>query len=93
MIQDEICAAIGAKRVVEFRYKLAVRRVEPHTLGYDDKGTLVLCAWSLTSIPAGFRDFHVTKLSALSTTGQTFAGPRPGYNQNDSTMARILCRL
>lgn len=92
-IQDLICKAIGERRVLAFRYKTGPKTVEPHTLGYDGNGTLVLCGWSRTSAPAGFRDFHVAKLSGLTTTGETFEKPRPGYNRNDSTMSRIVCRL
>lgn len=92
-VQDIICKAISEKRVISFRYRTGPKTVEPHTLGYDAKGTLVLCGWSRTSAPPGFRDFHVAKLSGLTTTAETFEKARPGYNRNDSTLSRILCRL
>lgn len=92
MIGDQICAAIREKKVIQFRYKMELRTVEPHTLGYR-KGELELCAWQTSGQKPGFRDFHVSKLSGLTTTAATFATARRGYNPNDSTMDRILCRL
>lgn len=92
MVGDQICAAIRDKKVVRFYYKMELRTVEPHTLGYR-KSELELCAWQTSGPKPGFRDFRVGKLSALSITAATFAKSRPGYNRDDSTMDRILCRL
>ena len=56
-------------------------------------GDLTLSAWQLSGTGQGWRDFHVSKLTGLSTTGRTFAGPRPGYNPWDDTIDRVVCRL
>lgn len=93
MSEGAICAAIRAKQVIQFRYKGTIRRAEPHALGYE-KGMLTLCAWQLSGGSGqDFRDFHVDKLTELSTTGQTFLHAREGYNPNDPTMSRVVCRL
>lgn len=94
MLEGVICDAIARKAVLSFRYKGAIRRVEPHTLGYDSDGDLTLSAWQLSGGSGqDWRDFHVSKLSGLATTGENFAGPRRGYNPNDSTLTRVVCRL
>ena len=43
-----ICDAIREKRLLSFKYKLITRRVEPHLLGYDQDGALMLIAWQLS---------------------------------------------
>ena len=94
MVGDQICAAIRDKKVIQFRYKGAIRRAEPHALGYDGSNILTLSAWQLAGGSGQeFRDFHVDKLSELATTGQTFASARQGYNPNDPTLSRVVCRL
>ena len=93
MNADQICAAIKARRVLRFRYKGSFRKVEPHALGYDGD-MLTLSAWQLSGgSGVEFRDFNVAKLTELATTGETFARARSGYNPNDRTLSRVLCRL
>lgn len=71
-----------------------LRVVEPHLLGYDNDGDLTLSAWQLSGGSGqGWRDFHVSKLTALTTGAATFAGPRPGYNRRDETIGRVVCCL
>ncbi|WP_367275167.1 WYL domain-containing protein [uncultured Erythrobacter sp.] len=90
----QICDAIRDRQVISFLYKGRTRTVEPHLVGYDNDGDLTLSAWQLSGGSGqGFRDFHVSKLSGLTISPQTFAGPRPGYNPNDKTLSRIVCRL
>ncbi len=92
-MQNEICAAIKARKVITFHYKHQNRTVEPHILGYDSDGDLTLSAWQTHGGSSqGWRDFHVSKLHGLSITGQSFDKPRQGYNPNDSTLSRIVCR-
>lgn len=93
MLKEQICEAIRNKRVISFSYKMQVRVVEPHLLGFDGDGDLTLSAWQTSGLKPGWRDFHVAKLSGLSATGQTFAKSRPGYNPRDETLERIVCRL
>ena len=94
MLQQTICDAIAGLQVISFTYNNRIRTAEPHLLGYDHDGDLTLSVWQLSGGSGkGFRDFHVAKLTGLATTGAKFAGPRPGYNPNDKTIARIVCRL
>lgn len=90
----ELCQAIANKRIVTFWYEGRMRTVEPHLVGYDSDGDLTLSAWQLSGgSGTGWRDFHVSKLSSLATTGQTFLGPRLGYNPRDETIDRVVCRI
>ena len=95
---DTIFRAIAEKRTLKFYYDSgkgrSLREVEPHALGYDSNDDLTLSAWQLSGgSGTGFRDFHVSNLSALSITDRNFSGPRPGYNRQDKTLKRIVCRL
>lgn len=94
MSQDTICKAIREQKLLSFMYSGRRREVEPHLLGYDSDGDLTLSAWQLEGGSGqGWRDFHVSKLSGLTIGLTGFAGARPGYNPNDETIARIVCRL
>ena len=91
---NQICDAVRDRRIISFSYKGTIRTVEPHLVGHDSDGDLTLSAWQLSGGSGqGFRDFHVRKLSGLTITQRSFAGPRPGYNPNDSTLERVVCRL
>ncbi len=92
-MQHSLCDAIRDRLVLSISYKGEMRTIEPHLVGYDRDGDLTLSAWQTSGPRPGWRDFHVAKLSALSTTGRTFAGARPGYNPNDKTLTRAVCRL
>ncbi len=93
-MKDTICAAIRSKSVITFRYDGSVRTVEPHQLGFDRDGDLTLSAWQLSGgSSVGWRDFHIANASGTATNGQSFLGPRRGYNPQNQKMSRILCGL
>jgi hypothetical protein len=90
----EICKHIQSKAIITFFYKGSIRVVEPHLLGYDADNELTLSAWQLSGGSGqGFRDFHVSKVSGVTTTGKNFTHARQGYNPNDQTLSRVLCRI
>jgi len=89
-----LCDAIQNHLVLSFYYKQSLRTVEPHLIGYDSNNNLTLSAWQLSGGSGqGFRDFHVSNISGVTTTGKNFVGARPGYNRNDATIPRVLHRL
>lgn len=93
-MQTTICQAIPDRMVILLYCDGRPRQVEPHIVGYDSDGDLTLSCWQLSGGGGvGWRDFHVSKLGGLSITEQQFSGPRPGYNPNDKTLDRIVCRL
>lgn len=89
-----ICEYIKNKSVISFTYKGTIRVVEPHLLGYDSNGDLTLSAWQLSGGSGqGFRDFHVSNISYVTTTNKSFESARQGYNADDQTVSRIVCHL
>ena len=90
----KLCEAIHGKSIITFQYDGSLRRVEPHQVGYALDGNLTLSAWQLSGgSGVDWRDFLITKLSALAITAQHFSSPRPGYNSRNKKMSRILCGL
>lgn len=68
--------------------------VEPHIVGFDKAGELILSAWQLSGgSGVGWRDFHLKNMTEGIATDQEFSGSRPGYNPNDSTLKQVMCRL
>lgn len=94
MSRELICGAIAKQSVISFSYTGSQRTAEPHILGYDRSGDLTLSAWQLSGGSGqGWRDFHFDKMRGVALTGAQFSCARPGYNPNDSTLTRIICRL
>ena len=86
--------AIRQQRVVEFAYAGGSRSVEPHAVGYDDNGRLMLTGWQLSGKNGpGLRDFAVKSMRLLTVTGRTFDGPRPDYDRDRSALRTVVCRL
>ena len=86
--------AIETRSIVAIGYKGSRREVEPHLLGTNLKGNLVLSAFQLTGgSGTNFRSYLVNEITFAEATGESFLGPRSGYNPNDETMSNILVRL
>jgi hypothetical protein len=87
-------ASIKGMLIVEFVYKGDWRSVEPHLLGISKKGKLCLSAFQIAGGSGqSWRAYLVEEIQNFVVTNDTFDGPRPGYNPNDSTMSSIICRL
>ena len=94
MLTEVICGAIKSRTMVIFGYKDSVRTVEPHLLGQNKKGHLILSAWQIAGGSGqSWRAFEISRMQNVAVLDDAFEQPRPGYNSNDSTMVRILCRL
>ena len=86
--------AILQQRVVEFAYAGGSRSVEPHAVGYDDSGRLILTGWQLSGKNGtGLRDFAVQSMRLLTVTSRRFDGPRPDYDRNQTNMRKVVARL
>jgi hypothetical protein len=77
---QRIRRAIAEKRLLELRYKRAVRLAEPHDYGVID-GTARLLVFQLHgpdsgSGAVGWRLLDVIKIESCAVTMQTFAGSR-----------------
>ncbi|ORE90151.1 hypothetical protein ATO4_22052 [Aurantimonas sp. 22II-16-19i] len=97
-VQDQICEAIRERFLLRFWYPRSQpddRVVEPHLLGFNSAaGTLTLSAWQISGgSGVGFRPYHVNLIKNFVVTDERFSGTRIGYNPNDTTMSRIICRI
>jgi hypothetical protein len=96
-----ICAAIAARRLLEFEYRGAHRIVAPYCHGRSRQGAEVLRAVQLrrpnSRSPSGGFGFgklwHVAAMANVQVRDEAFAPDDPGYNPNDSAMAHIHCRV
>ncbi len=89
--------AIKNKQILSFSYDGMNRVVEPHALGITSKENTVLRCYQ---IQGGHKNNNHTwdlcslkKIVNLSTTGNTFIGPRLGYKKGDKAMITILAEL
>ena len=92
--------AIRTKKVLSLSYDGISRAVEPHTYGANKEGEGLLRCFQ---VAGGHRNkdgkshtwdlFSVSKIHSLAATGDTFAGPRPGYKKGDKAMATIYAQL
>lgn len=93
-INQIICDAIQNRLILSFYYKQSLRIVEQHLLGYDKNGDVTLSACKLSGGSFQvFLDFHISNIFGGATAGKILVSARQGYNQNDSTMYRVLCRI
>lgn len=97
-MDELICRAIAARKLLMFGYGDQVRVVEPHLYGINSAGHEALRAWlrpglSRAEPEGGWRMYLVPEMRAPQILDEQFAGPRPGYNPNDRHMQRVLCRL
>lgn len=94
MLVEDVTASIREMRVVEFIYKGTWRTVEPHLLGLHTNGKLCLSAFQLSGGSGeAWRAFLLEGIDSFSPTSESFDGPRPGFNPNDSTMVRVLASI
>ncbi len=89
-----LCEAIAARKVVAFTYKGRRRTAQPHILGVDHEGEVILSAWQLSGgSGVAFRTYRLSALSDLAPTAERFARPRPEYNPRHAIFAKIACQL
>jgi predicted DNA-binding transcriptional regulator YafY len=85
-VQEIICRAIAARRVISFSYKDRERTVEPYLLAYNKAGNLAVSAWFLTGSSdtgdEGWRAYLLDEISDVTVTERTFDGRRPGYRRD-----------
>jgi hypothetical protein len=93
-----IVDAIQNRKVLSLIYDGISRRVEPHAYGMGTSGNELLRCYQIAGShgsdkPHDWDLLIVSKISALSNAGDTFAGPRPGYRRGDKAMSTIYAEL
>jgi hypothetical protein len=97
-----ISAAIRSRNLITFYYTgdtvPGYRTVEPHMIAYNPKEVLCLSAWFLSgaskSGTQGFKEYKMEFVSQVNVLGQTFSGPRPGYQPDGGKVFHnVQCSL
>jgi hypothetical protein len=94
---SELCRAIGDRLIVRFEYGGGLRTVEPYCHGWSRAGVELLRGYqtfgfSSSGESAGWKTFHVARISALRTTDAAFT-PRPDYERDDATIRHRHCSV
>lgn len=93
-----LCAAIAARRFVQFRYNDRWRVAYPCAHGWLPTGNEGLRAHEVRLVNGRLRTlpgrmYLVSRLDSLTVTDQEFDTPPPGYRRGDRGMTRIHCEL
>ena len=95
----EITESIQNTKVMRIWYHPGERVIEPHALGVTKDGHHVLRAWQRSGASAShehenWKLFRLDRTDDVEPMGQSFDGPRPGYNPDDKAMKRgFIARL
>lgn len=80
--------------MLKIDYLPGERTVEPHALGYNAQGKLLLRAYQLSGNSlynkGDWKLFAVDKMGDLFQIIDTYTQVRPGYNRNDPVFTKIL---
>lgn len=96
-MDNELCAAIQNRSIIEFVYEGKKRVVEPYCFGLNrNTGNKMLRAFqvggfSSSGKPTGWKLYDVSKVKSLIVTVQIFEINRSGYNPNDKDLSPIYC--
>jgi hypothetical protein len=95
---DVLCAAIRARRLLEFEYGGLHRVVAPYCHGFSKRGAEVLRAVQVRgesrSGGLGFgKLWTVAEMDEVRASDETFLADDPHYNPNDSAIPQIHCRI
>lgn len=96
-LDERIRRAIAAKRLVELRYKGALRLAEPHDYGVI-AGTARLLVFQLRGpdsgkSAAGWRLLDVVKIESCVVTDRSFAGSRGQSHQQHYQWETLYARV
>lgn len=84
-----ICNAIQNRESIEFTYEGSKHEVEPYCHGTSLAGLPVLRAWA----NGAWKLFEISKISNVKIIAKLQGPFRPGYNQFDSKISSIHCRV
>jgi hypothetical protein len=97
-LNEQLCTAITRRSLVMFEYGDLIRVVEPHRVGVNSAGRLMLSGWlragySRSDPAGGWRNYLLSDVRSLQLLDAPFAGTRPGYAAHDARMREVLCEL
>lgn len=90
--------AIARRRRLRVWYDPGSRVIEPHCLGYDGTGDLLLRAYQTDGASRSGETEHwkmlrVDKLHAVEEEGGVFSRPRPDFNRDDPIIRRVIASV
>ena len=93
-----IAAAIARQCRLQIDYDAAPRVFEPHTLGEDAGGEVLVCGYqvsgaSLSGAIRGWKMFALARIGDVVMLDERFHHPRAGYQHDDPGFARITAQL
>ena len=96
-----ICAAIRARRVIEFYYHDGYRTAEPYALGVTMQGDAdnesLICyqtgGHSDLNKAAGWKLYRASEMEEIIIKKEPFTGDRPGYDPDDIDMVKVFCSV
>ncbi len=87
MVEEMLKQAVLGKHRVQFTYEGRTKVVEPHLVGHNMRGHLLLNAWFVRGDPKyneeGWQDYMLVGMSNLIILPECFDKPRFGYNPMD----------
>ncbi len=94
----ELQRAIARRQRLRVWYEPGSRVIEPHCLGYDRAGDLLLRAYQTRGASRSDESEHwkmlrVDRLHAIEETGEVFARPRPDFNPDDPIIRRVIASV
>lgn len=90
--EDAICGAIASRTILALVYHDEQRECEPHILGLNAEGDMLLNGWQTSGRP-GWRNFLLSKVTGVDLTDKHFWRARPDYRQDDARFAEVICQL
>ena len=97
-IKDEICRAIGERKVIQFGYKDKLRIVEPYICGVSFANKYVLLGFQTgghsSSRKFGWKLFELINIAGLEITETEFnisGGERSRYSPSDRRIKNTFC--
>lgn len=97
-MNDQICDAIRARRLIRFIYDGYERIVEPHvhginTANHEALSGYLVGGWSKSASEAGWRMYLVRNMHDLHVLATPFDRARPGYHAEAPMFRQVYCRL
>ncbi len=97
-MNDIVCNAIRARRLLRFVYDGYERIIEPHihginTANHEMVSGWLVGGWTATNAEQGWRNYLVREMADLHALAEEFPRPRPGYKANDRGYGQVFCRL
>jgi hypothetical protein len=94
MLVQLLREALERRCVFTFDYDDKPRVVEPHALGLNKKGEMVVRGFQTNCEPPAWKMFVLEKAQTISIHDDMDSqAPRPGYKAGDKAMVEILAQL